>query len=347
VKIAFVVNDPDTEVTLATSTLLAFTAHRRGHEVYVLGVGEMTCGADNHVTGLARVPTGKPRKPATFLENIQGKQAERAEFSTKELDVIWLRYNPSEAVGEQSWARHAGFHFGQLAVRRGVLVLNHPFTLPYAINKMYLQHFPESIRPKTIISRSTAEIRKFYEENDRRIVLKPLEGYGGADVFCADNDAPNLKQMIDAVRKSGYVMAQEFLPDAEKGDVRLFLMNGRPLEADGKYAAIRRVGRGGDFRSNLSAGGRVEKAQVDGRMLEIAEALRPKLAEDGIFMAGIDIMGDKVVEINAISSGGMQACERLQGAEFGAAVIESIERKVEHRRRYEGTLSNRKLAVME
>lgn len=346
-KIAFVVNDIDTEFRLATSTLLAFEAHRRGHDVVVVGIGDLTLRADNHVTGLGRVPTGRPRRPDTFLKTLQGDDAEPGAFSSEDLDVLWLRYNPAEAVGDVAWARHAGFHFGQLATRRGVLVLNHPFTLPYAINKTYLHHFPEDVRPRTLVTRDPDEIRKFYNENGKRVVLKPLEGYGGEDVFRADHDDENLKQMIEAVRRSGYVMAQEYLPEASEGDVRLFLMNGRPLEVDGRYAAIRRLAGEGDFRSNISAGGKVVKATVDDGMLELAEGLRPKLTEDGIFMAGIDIVGDRVVEINAISAGGLQACERSQKAAFGAAVIEAVERKVEHRRRYEGTLSNRKLAVME
>ncbi|MGH7482841.1 MAG: glutathione synthase, partial [Longimicrobiales bacterium] len=302
---------------------------------------------DGQVTGAGRVARGQPRRPDTFLNAVQGKDAERATFSTEDLDVLWLRYNPAEAVGELAWTRHAGFHFGQLATRRGVLVLNHPFTLPYAINKTYLHHFPEEVRPRTLITRDAAEIRRFYEQSGKRIVLKPLEGYGGEDVFFPDHDDANLKQMIEAVRRSGYVMAQELLRDAAKGDVRLFLMNGAPLQVDGRYAAIRRVGTGGDLRSNISAGGKVRKATVDDGMLELAEALRPKLVEDGIFMAGIDIVGDRVVEINAISAGGLQACERSQKVPFGEAVIEAVERKVDHRRRYDGTLSNRKLAVME
>jgi glutathione synthase len=347
VKIAFVLNRVETEVELATSTLLAFEAHRRGHEVYVCGVGDLTLRADNHVTGEARIPTGKPRRPGTFLAQLQARTAQRGVFSSEDLDVLWLRYNPAEAVGDDEWARHGGIHFGQLALRRGVLVLNHPFSLPLAMSKFYLQHFPEEVRPRTLISRSTEEIRRFYEENGRRIVLKPMDGYGGADVFCLDHDEANLKQMIDAVRRSGFVLAQEFLEESADGDVRMFLVNGRPLRVDGKYAAIRRIPQGGDFRSNLSAGGKVARAKVDDRMLELAEALRPKLIADGIFFAGIDIVGDKVVEVNAISAGALQASQRVEGAAFGDFVIQSIEHKVEHRRRYEGTLSNRKLAVLE
>ena len=346
-KLVIVVNDVDTEHPRATTTLLAYTAHHRGHDVHMIGVGELTCRTDNHVTGITRVPTGNPRRPDTFLKTVQGDDAERGSFSTEDTDVLWLRYNPVEEMGETAWARHAGFQFGQLAVRKNVLVLSHPFTLPYAINKTYLHHFPEFVRPRTIITRSTEELRKFYEENGERIVLKPLEGYGGADVFTADHDEANLTQMMDAVRRSGYMMAQEFLPEAPDGDIRLFLMNGRPLQVDGHYCAIRRIPPEGDFRSNLSAGGVVARADITPDILELADALRPKLIEDGLFLCGVDIVGSKIVEVNTISAGAMQACQRTEGVDFGAAVIESIERKVAHRRTYENTLSNRKLAVLE
>jgi glutathione synthase len=192
VKVVFVVNEVDSEHPRATTTLLAHTAHRRGHDVHMIGVGELTCRPDNHVVGVTRVPTGKPRRPDTFLKTVQGKDAARGEFSTEDTDVFWLRYNPTEAVGDMVWARHAGFHFGQLALRKDVLVLPHPFTLPYAINKVYLQHFPEVVRPRTLITRSTEALRQFYEDNGERIVIKPLEGYGGADVFAADHDEANL-----------------------------------------------------------------------------------------------------------------------------------------------------------
>lgn len=263
------------------------------------------------------------------------------------MDVLYLRYNPSEDTGGKPWEYDAGITFGQMAVLRGVIVLSHPFTLSYAVNKMYLEHFPETIRPRTVITRSYDEIRRFHEEQGGKIVLKPLRGYGGQDVYRLDENAANLKQIVESIGRAGYIIAQEYLPAAEEGDTRFFLFNGKPLVVEGKYAAVRRVNETGDFRSNMSAGGMPQKAEVTAKMLEIAEIVRPRLLADGIFDVGLDVVGDKLVEINTISSGGLNAAEELEGVKFGEEVVRMIERKVAHRRQYGTQLRNRALAVME
>src|SRR5690606_7424209 len=102
---------------------------------------------------------------------------------------------------------------------RGVIVLNHPDTLLYATDKLYFQHFPESVRPVTIVTRDMDEIRRFHKACGGRIVMKPLNGYGGADVFLVERDLTNLKQMVETIQRGGYVLAQEFLP-GDRTDTR-------------------------------------------------------------------------------------------------------------------------------
>src|SRR5690606_150600 len=172
------------------------------------------------------------------------------------LDVLYLRYNPFEAIESRPWEYDAGFVFGQIAVVHGVIVLSHPHTLSYAVSKMYLEQFPSAIRPKSIITRSHEEIIRFHAEQKGTIVLKPLRGYGGKDVYLMKKDAANIKQIVQTITRYSYVIAQEFLPAASEGDTRFFLFNGKPLVVDGKHAALRRVNETTDFRSNLSAGGR-------------------------------------------------------------------------------------------
>lgn len=347
-KIAFVLNDVDTEHPSAATTVIARAAAVLGHTVHLTGVGDLGYHSDGRVSMVCRTaPEGGAGDQKAFLAAVQGKEAERTTVTSGEVDVIYLRYNPLESVEQTPWAHDAGFAFGQMAVRHGTLVLSHPYTLPIAVSKLYLEHFPESIRPKVVVTRSYDDVVRFHEEQKGRIVLKPLRGYGGKDVFLIHEDAGNLRQIVEAISRSGYVIAQEYLPEATEGDTRLFLFNGRPLEVEGKYAALRRVSGGDDFRSNMSAGGKPAKAEVTPRMLEIAEIVRPRLLADGIFDAGLDIVGDRLVEINAISSGGLNAAGVLEGVNFGAEVVRLIERKVEHRRRYGAQLRNRALAVLE
>lgn len=179
-----------------------------------------------------------------------------------ELDVVLLRNDPADDAVDRPWAVTAGVAFGQLIAAGGTLVLNDPGHLADALNKAYFQHFPEVVRPRTLISRDEVKITKFVAELGGRAVLKPLQGSGGSGVFLvSDTESPNLKQIIEAVSRDGYVVTQEFLPEASEGDVRVFLMNGTPLVQDGHVAAFRRVNSGPDLRSNMSVGGKAEKAE--------------------------------------------------------------------------------------
>lgn len=346
--IGVVVNDVDTEVPPAATTVIARAIARAGHTVYMIGVGDLTYHSDGRISAVAReAPRDGAESQEAFLAAIQGADKPRTTIQTTDLDVLYLRYNPVEQLANRPWEVDAGIVFGQMAVLHGVIVLSHPHTLSYAVNKMYLEQFPESVRPRSIITRNYDEVRRFYDEQKKRIVLKPVRGYGGQDVYLLDRDDTNMKQIVESLSRSSYIIAQEYLPAARDGDVRLFLFNGKPLIVDGKYAALRRVNAEGDFRSNMTAGGKPAKAEITPRILEIAEAVRPRLLADGIFDAGIDIVGDKLVEINAISAGGLNAAGRLEGVDFGPAVVELIERKVEYRRRYGQQLRNRALAVMD
>lgn len=347
-RILFVVNDVDTELDRAATTVLATAACRRGHDVFVLGVGELEYRESGHVGGRARRgPGAEVETQQAFLDAVQGQDAPREDISTADLDVLWLRYNPAEEVGERAWAQHAGILFGQVALEHGVVVLNHPYSLSWAISKMYFQQFPEAVRPASIITRSYERVREFHEAHGRRIVLKPLMGFGGTDVFLVGEEADNLRQIVDSIGRAGYVIAQEFLPEATEGDTRLFLVNGKPLVVEGQYAAVRRVTGSDDFRSNMTAGAKPAAPVIDPAMLRLAAVVGPKLVKDGIFFAGLDIVGTKLVEINTISAGGLNIAGKLQGVDFGGAVIERVERKVFYKRHYGEHIRNIEIATME
>jgi glutathione synthase len=347
-KIGIVVNDVDTEMATAATTVIARAAVARKHEVHMIGVGELTYYSEGRIVALARkAPPRAAESNQRFVDAVQGKRAKRSRVFLDELDVLYLRYNPVEDAGGRMWEQDTGITFGQIAMHQGVLVLNHPYTLVSATNKAYLEQFPEAIRPRSIITRSVEEIQSFHREQNESIVVKPVHGYGGQDVYLLKGEATNLKQIVESLSRSSYIIAQEYLPAGRDGDIRLFLVNGRPLQCEGKYAAVRRVNDSGDFRSNLSAGAKPHKAEITEKLLEIADIVRPRLLADGLFEVGIDIVGDKLVEINVISAGGLNAAGRLEGVDFGAEVIRAIERKVTHKRHYGDRIGNLELAVMD
>ncbi len=349
-KIGFVINELETEVAEYTTTRLELAAHNMGHEVWVLGVGDFAYGESGAIFAHARGPA-KSRKNfktvKSFMSHLKGDSSRNEKIAVNELDVLMLRNDPAADAGERPWAQSAGILFGQLVARHGVIVLNDPVNLANAIAKTYFQHFPEEVRPATCISRDRTDIKQFIEAHGGKAVLKPLQGSGGQGVFMTKpNDKGNLNQMIDAVTRDGYAIVQEYLPAAKEGDMRLFVMNGRPLERNGKIAAFRRVNQGGDIRSNMSAGGKVKSAVVDDDALMLVEMVRPKLVADGMFLVGLDVVKNKLMEINVFSPGGLGSAQKLTGEDFAATVIESIENKVRYRRFYGSTVDNPAIATM-
>ena len=348
-RIAFLTNRVETEEASYSTTRLAHAAHRRGHEVWYLGCGDFVYDAEERIGALATAPPARKFKgPATFLAAIQGEDAVRERIDLGELDVLLLRSDPAEEQAERPWAQNVGLLFGQALAARGVLVLNDPMGLSKAINKTYFQHFPQEVRPLTLITRDPGEIRHFVKEHGKRgVVLKPLQGSGGQSVFVVDGrKSANLNQIIEAIQQLGYVVAQEYLPQAAKRDTRFFLLNGRPLEVGGKYCAFSRVARNGDLRSNVKVGGKVVAAEVTDEMLALAEAVRPRLLQDGMFLVGLDIVGDRLLEVNVFSPGGLGSASRFTGVDFTQPILDAIEAKLAHRTRYADVMPNVELAVL-
>jgi glutathione synthase len=347
-RIALYVNAMATEEVSYTTTLLAHECQRRGHEVFYISVEDLAYRPDGVLAAHAwTVPTKRFRGDETFLEAVRGSDAVRAWVELETLDVMLLRNDPARDQMDRPWAVGIGLLFAQEAARRGVLVLNDPTGLARAVNKMYLQSFPSEVRPVTLITRDDGAIKDFVREHQSEgVIIKPLSGSGGEGVFLVKDDLSNLNQILDAVRKYGYVIAQQYLPAAREGDTRFFLLNGRPLEIDGKYAAFRRIGQEGDLRTNISAGGRTERCIVNDRILELAELVRPRLVRDGMFLVGLDVAGDKLMEINVFSPGGIRVATHYEGVDFGAAIVDALEAKVEHRHQYEGQMENIELATL-
>jgi len=323
-KLGIFVNDIATEKPEYTTTRLAMAAVERGHEIWYMGAGDFAYDPDDALRAQAcRAVTGQT-DGEHFLHALKPER-----FTVEDLDALWLRSDPADDVPDRLWAQTTGILFGSLAADRGVVVVNDPAGLSLALNKLYLHHFPAEVRPATLITRHPEEVRAFVDDHGGRAVLKPLQGSGGQGVFIvSQDDTANLDQMIEAVTRDGYLIAQEQLPAAADGDTRLFLLDGKPLQAGGTYAAFRRVPREGEARANMTAGAGVDAAEIDDTILRLAEQVGPRLAEDGMFLAGLDIIGDRILEINVFSPGGFGSVERLTGVDFNAIVVEALEQRV-------------------
>lgn len=348
-RIAFVVNDVQTEYTDYTSTHLALTAVNQGHDVYYINVGDFELAIDDHTYAHAIVvPKKHHRSPAVFLQEIQ-KILTTEKISVDALDVLMLRNDPVQDATVRPWARRAAINFGRFAMQHGVLVLNDPNGMDRAFTKLYLKSLPHWIYPRTLITRNKEDVKAFVKSEGGYAILKPLFSSGGREVFLVrPQDEPNLNQMIEVITRDGYVIAQEFLPDGVKGDTRLFVMNGEPLRANGHIAALHRQRAEGDLdiRSNMSAGAIAVKAEVTDAMITLCDAVKSFLVLNGIFFAGLDIVDNKILEVNLLSPGALESASKMEGVNFFVKVINAIEDKVNYRIQHPGKFDNIKLATL-
>lgn len=347
-KICFVVNSIETEG--AGTTIYVFhEAWKRGHEVHLMGVGDFSFTQNEALSIMStQIPkSAKPETPEEHLEILQSEKAKKVKIQGKDLDVLFIRNNPTEEGNDRQWAEQSGIAFGRMIQQAGVLVLNDAYALSNAfIDKLYFEELPSEIKPDSLITRDKDEILAFYENHKKRMILKPLEGSGGRGVYFIDKNEKNLNQIIENLAAQGYIIAQEYLPAAKDGDVRVLLLNGRVLEKDGKYGIIRRINAEGDFRSNLSQGGKADVAEYTPEIKKIIDLIAPKIIRDGLFFIGLDVVKDKLIEINVLSPGGIDGLYKIGVDNFSDTIVESIEKKLEYKKMYGSYISNRELATM-
>lgn len=328
-RIGFVVHAIATEEEVDTTTHLAQRAVRRGHEVLYVAVDAFSLGSDDRLAAHAvRLPEAAGRSARAVVDHLAAARPERMPLDG--LDVLMLRNDPAEDFPSRPWARLAGINFARFAAEAGVLVLNDPDGLVRHVNKLSLEHYPAEVRPRSLVSRDRDEIFAFAEEHGAAVV-KPLAGSGGRNVFILrPEDRPNRKQMIAAILAEGYVLAQEALPEASAGDVRAFLVDGELLEVGGEPAVLHRKPSGDDLRSNISAGGTAEKADAAETARRVARLVGPRLVADGLFLVGLDLVDEKLLEINVFSPGGLNELSRIAGVDFVSAVLDRIEARAAH-----------------
>jgi len=324
-RVAFVVNDRREPTVEQTTTLLISAALLRGHDVSVCGVGDLTLSDDGRLLASScSLSAGGP--PAVVRQLLED---DPSPIALGEQELCIIRTNPGR--DESHRAEHiAALRLLERLEEGGVRVINSPRGLRRALTKLSLLELPGRLIPQTVVTRDPAEIERFMERQPDRVVIKPLGGTRGRDVFVLEPSAShaNRSQIIDVVLRQGYAMVQEFVPGAEDGDIRVTVVSGKLVEFDGHAAAIARVPRGGDFRSNLHAGGRAEAVAVSSEIREAVAEIAPYLEREGLVHVGIDFVGGLVLELNVFSPGGLYPSECLYDRDFSSAVVAAFERLV-------------------
>ncbi len=204
--------------------------------------------------------------------------------------------------------------------RGKTLLINDPRGLRDANEKLYALHFSEWT-PRTMVSADRDAIHAFAAAVGGAAVIKPLDGAGGSGVMMLRKDDKNARAIVDLLTAEGkrLAMVQEFLPAVTEGDKRVLLLDGEPL------GAILRVPRGDDLRSNIHVGGTVVPTELSERERELVRSIAPKLRADGLVFVGLDVIGERLTEVNVTSPTGMQELGRFSGVDPSARVIEWAE----------------------
>lgn len=211
-------------------------------------------------------------------------------------------------------------HLLEQAEREGARVFNKPRALRDHPEKLAILEFPQFIGP-TLVTRDAADIKNFHAEH-QDIILKPLDGMGGMGIFRVKEDGLNLGSIIETLNRHGAqtVMVQKFLPAIAQGDKRVLVIGGKPVPF-----CLARIPQGGEVRGNLAAGGLGLAQALSARDREIAETLGPVLAARGLLLAGIDVIGDCVTEINVTSPTCFQEIFDQTGFDVAAMFVDALE----------------------
>ncbi len=332
-RVLFVVNNPRSLRPTYTTVYLAAAAQRRGHEVAFISVDDFA--HEREVTGrIVRLAPNPHGNPASVLASMRESGARSDNVRLGAFDIVLLRNNPHVGDGHSVRVNPA-IELGRRLKEAGVMVLSDPDGLRRAGSKMYLAGFPTAIRPRTLITCSANRVRAFLREIDGAAVIKPLYGYGGRNVFFVERgDTSNLAQIISTVRGSGYLIVQEFVPAAARGDKRVLLLAGVPIESDGRVAVYRRLHASDDMRNNMQQGASRRGCRLTQAERELCETIRPRLIADGLYLVGLDIAGNKILEINVFAPGGLHNMHEIYGVDLAGAAIADLERKFKLRGAY-------------
>ncbi len=323
-KIAFLMDrlepiDPMKE----TTSHLMYECNQRGHTVYFLEPHDIYIRGYEVVARMRNitVPTDLTMKKY-WRSAIKCLKKDDLIFETvTELDALFLRKNPPLNYQAMEFLSPVNDRVFMINSTNGQILGN---------SKLYALNFP-GIIPMTHVSRDPKRLKKIIDDFGGAMVVKPLQRYGGEGVIKVSiRDQENLNSLINYYVK-GYedyparepIMVQEFLEGVKKdGDIRILLLNGEIL------GAMRRKPMKGDFRTNVHAGARVFKHHVTKKEKEICRVIQDRLIKDGLYFVGIDVIGDKLVEINCVSPGGIARINKLDRVKLEAKVIDFVEGKV-------------------
>jgi glutathione synthase len=301
---------------------LVHESAKRGHDVAITTPQSLTIRDSVTFSDCRTIIRGQKvsKSMSKFHDSIKFEKGMRA---LKDFDVIFMRDNPPLDPFVLNFLD---------SIKDEAFIVNAVNGLREANNKIYTAAYydPEKeIIPTTHVSKNIDYLLGIIQQTDKeKMIMKPLDGYGGRGVIVIEKSAmDNIRSLLEfyinkSKGESNYVILQEYVEGAEKGDVRVLMLNGKPI------GALRRKPAKGDIRSNISAGGSVEQYKLTKKDRILCDIIGKKLVKDGIYFAGLDIISGKLIEINVLSPGTIADINKLNNVKLQVEIIDYLEEVV-------------------
>jgi len=304
--------DPIEKINLETDTtfLLMLEAQRRDHQALYFTPNDLRVENGAPMAPLAPVKVKYPNSP----RESHYKLGKAKDVPLSWLDLLFHRVDPPYTIEYVTMTQILGL------IPQPTVVVNRPSGVLNANEKILAMRFPE-IMPPTIVTHEPARLDSFLDEAGGKMVVKPVESYGGIGVFVVEKNDTNRKVIIETATKDGTVpvIAQKFLPVHKHGDKRIILLAGEPV------GAVMRMPAKSDHRANLHSGGTSKKTIITKRDLEICHAVGPWMRREGLYMAGLDIVAGHLTEINMTSPTLVKQINEAEGIKLEERIVDFCE----------------------
>jgi glutathione synthase len=314
VRIAFAITRASSVDETWTTVHLARAALERGDQVRFVEPWDFEIDAHGRVIARSHA-FDEPTSADQIATALVNRRATRRYVDLERIDLLLLRAAPLDV---------SVLTFASLAKERGVSAVNDPDGLLRVSNKGWLASLPGVRTPPAVVTRSRASCHVFASSQPDGVVVKPARGSGGGRVsHVVQRDAESLDEAFEIAREGsdGYVVVQRYLREAERGEKRLVWLDGVVI---GGYLRRRAPG---EFRHNLKRGGLAEPTDITADDQALGAQIAPSLARAGVRLAGLDVIGSQLIEVNALNPGGAYHVDRLTGSKLGALIVDRLTRR--------------------
>lgn len=308
-----IVMDPISQVKVHKDSSMAMMleAQSRGYEIHYMEMKDLYLDQ-----GVCRATT----QLVEVFDNAEHwyELSSPQDIPVSELDAVLMRKDPPFDT-EYIYATY----MLERAEEAGTLIVNKPQSLRDCNEKLFTAWFPE-LTPRTLVTRNSQQIRQFHKDL-KDIIIKPLDGMGGSSIFRIGENDPNVGVIIETLTNHGeqYTMVQEYMPSIKDGDKRILIVNGEPMPY-----CLARIPAQGETRGNLAAGGRGEPRPLSASDKYIADTIAPELKKRGLYFVGLDVIGDKVTEINVTSPTCIREIEAAYPINISGKLMDAIEEQI-------------------